>query len=54
MAKDATGLVNPNVWNALERKGLARSLYPEAIVLTADGVDYETGLEERVLLRADH
>lgn len=54
MAKGTTGLASQNVWNALERKGLARSLYPEAIVLTADGVGYETGLEERVLLRADH
>ena len=50
MARDATGLENENVWNALARKGLARSEYPRRIVLTADGFGYDTG-EAREILR---
>ena len=49
--KDATGLYNESVWNALARKGLARSDYPRAIVLTAEGVSYDTG-DARDILRS--
>lgn len=52
-ARDATGLRNPSVWTALERKGLIRSTPPTA-VLTASGRDYETGLRETILHFADH
>jgi hypothetical protein len=48
--KDATGLYNEAVWNALARKGLARSDYPRQIVLTVDGLGYDTG-EAREILR---
>lgn len=44
MAKDATGLHNEAVWNALARKGLARAEWPHAIVLTAEGMAYDTGM----------
>ena len=54
MARDATGLRNENVWKALERRGLARSFYPLGIVLTRAGLDYDTRLRDRILLRADH
>ena len=54
MSKDATGLHNQNVWNALQRKGLARSLFPDAISLTAEALDYDTGLAEQILHRSDH
>ena len=54
MAKDATGLRNRAVWTALQRKGLAQSDFPNAITLTAEGVAYETGIADRVLLRSDH
>lgn len=54
MAKDMTGLNNPNVWSALARKGLAKGNYPGSITLTAEGVGYQTGIEEKVLLRSDH
>jgi hypothetical protein len=54
MAKDASGLWNPAVWNALERKGLAVGNYPIAIRLTADGVGYETGLRDKILYGSDH
>ena len=49
--KDATGLTNESVWNALARKGLARSDYPRQIVLTVEGLGYDTG-ETREILRS--
>ena len=47
--KDATGLYNEAVWNALSRKGLARADYPRQIVLTRDGLGYDTGLADQML-----
>jgi hypothetical protein len=52
-SRDATGLRNPSVWAALERKGLVRSTPPTA-VLTAQGIAYATGLRESILHLADH
>ena len=52
--RDATGLHNPAVWLALERKGLIRSMYPDAAVLTALGLGYETGLRDAILHRGGH
>ena len=52
-SRDATGLRNPAVWAALERKGLLRSL-PDHVILTALGVGYETGLRDAIVhTRAD-
>ncbi len=51
---DATGLRNEAVYVALERKGLARSYHPLGIALTGAGVDYQTGLDRRILYRSDH
>src|SRR6185295_15263783 len=53
-ARDATGLRNPAVWVALERKGLLRSRFPYGGVLTPLGLDYETGLRETILHRSGH
>src|SRR5713226_4877261 len=53
-ARDATGLHNPSVWAALERKGLIIPQLPEAVVLTALGQEYETGLRDRILHIAGH
>lgn len=53
-ARDATGLRNPSVWAALERKGLIRPRLPEAVVLTPAGQDYDTGLRDAILHRATH
>jgi hypothetical protein len=53
-AADATGLSNEGVWRALERKGLARSEYPLAVVVTAAGLAYETGLRHAVLHGGGH
>jgi hypothetical protein len=47
-SRDATGLRNSAVWAALERKGLVRSL-PDQVVLTALGVDYDTGLRDVIV-----
>jgi hypothetical protein len=53
-ARDVTGLYIDKVWHALERKGLARADWPHRIVLTADGLAYETGLADRILGRSPH
>jgi len=47
-SRDATGLYNPAVWAALERKGLIRYLSDRA-VLTPLGIGYDTGLRNAVL-----
>ena len=54
MSSDATGLRNEAVWKALERKGLIRGTYPAAITLTGAGLDYETGIADKILHRSDH
>ncbi len=45
--REASGLHNPAVWVALERKGLARADAGMAVTLTATGLAYETGLGDR-------
>jgi hypothetical protein len=54
LTRDATGLGNEAVWVALQRKGLLRSEFPAAAVLTAEGLAYETGLRDRLLHRGHH
>ncbi|WP_207483706.1 hypothetical protein [Arenibaculum pallidiluteum] len=51
---DATGLGNPAVWLALERKGMIRGDFPRSCVVTPAGLDYDTGLRDTILHRADH
>jgi hypothetical protein len=53
-ARDATGLANPNVLNALVRKGLLRHGSDGLPGLTLEGRDYQTGLDTRLLHGADH
>jgi hypothetical protein len=48
-ARDATGLDNPGVWTALERKGLVRWLKTGGAALTALGLRYPTGLRAAIL-----
>jgi hypothetical protein len=50
-SRDATGLDNPAVWVALERKGLVRSLEEGGAALTARGLDYPTGMRAAILRR---
>ena len=52
--KDATGLYNEAVWNALTRKGLAKADWPSAITLTPAGLAYETDLAGEILHRSGH
>jgi hypothetical protein len=49
--RDATGLENENVWNALARKGLIKCAWPHEIALTPEGVGYDTGIADQVLHR---
>jgi hypothetical protein len=54
-ARDASGLTNPAVWVALERKGLAVDGGPMvAITLTPQGIDYDTGLSDQFITPSDH
>src|SRR5580693_641667 len=53
-AKDATGLRNPAVWAALERRGLVKTQFPQSATLVAAGRDYETGLKDAILHRSGH
>jgi hypothetical protein len=52
--KDATGLYNEAVWNALTRKGLAVAAWPREITLTPAGLGYDTGDAGAILQRASH
>src|SRR5436853_6551520 len=52
--RDASGLRNPAVWAALQRKGLIRSMYPEGAVVTLLGLDYDTGLRDAILHKSGH
>jgi hypothetical protein len=52
--RDASGLRNPAVWAALERKGLIRSMYPHEAIVTPLGLDYETGLRDVILHKSGH
>jgi hypothetical protein len=54
LARDATGLANPNVMNALVRKGLLLGGPAGMPILTGAGLGYETGIAARVLHGADH
>ncbi len=54
LGRDATGLSNPAVWTALERKGLIRDPSPISMTLTSAGVSYDTGLYKDILHGSDH
>lgn len=51
--RDATGLGNEAVWVILERKGMLRRAVG-SVVITAEGMAYETGLRDSILHRSDH
>jgi hypothetical protein len=56
-ARDASGFANPAVWMVLARKGLTRSADPNGLIgvtLTADGLNYDTGLGDRFVAASDH
>jgi hypothetical protein len=54
LGRDATGLRNPAVWNALTRKGLLDAEFPTRLRLTADGLAYDTSAAGSVLRRGGH
>lgn len=53
-ARDASGLTNPAVWTALERKQLARNAASMTVTLTPTGLAYDTGLGDRFLSPSSH
>jgi hypothetical protein len=54
MAKDATGLANPAVFSALQRKGLLVRAPDGKPALTTAALAYETGIADQILHRSDH
>jgi hypothetical protein len=52
--RDATGLDNESVWNALARKGMIEAEWPHRIALTSEGLAYDTGLADQILHRGGH
>ena len=54
LARDATGLGNRSVMNALMRKGLLLASPAGQPVLTPEGLAYDTGIAGQILHRADH
>lgn len=54
MSADATGLANPAVWTALARRGLVRGDGAIDMIVTPEGLSYDTGLREKILHRSDH
>src|ERR1700755_863851 len=53
-ARDATGLENEMVWNALSRKGMIRAEWPNSIARTPAGLTYDTGLADEILHGGGH
>lgn len=53
-ARDASGLFNPSVWAALERKGLVRRGDPGPSTVTREAIAYNTGFGDRFLEQSDH
>lgn len=53
-SRDATGLFNPAVYGALERKGLLVRGARGLPIVTPSGLAYDTGLADQILLRPDH
>lgn len=51
---DATGLNNQAVYIALMRKGLVTMSPEQGVVLLSAGREYDTGLVDVILHRADH
>jgi hypothetical protein len=52
--RDATGLGNPSVLNALARKGLLLAGRNGLPVLTTEGLAYDTGIASEILHGGDH
>ncbi len=53
-ARDASGLQNPSVWAALERKGLVKGNFPFALTLTKEGLEYDTAPASGILREGGH
>lgn len=54
-ARDASGLNNRAVWTVLERKGLiVAEDFPHTLVVTAEGLAFETGLDQALSSASDH
>lgn len=53
-AKDASGLRNEGVLKALARKKLVFANLPVSVMVTKEGLDYETKMAEQIFHHANH
>ncbi len=53
-SKDATGLQNLSVWKALMRKGFVGENWPSEMLITQEGLEFSTGLEDKFMSVSDH
>lgn len=53
-ARDASGFSNPAVWVALKRKELVIDDSFGTITLSATGLSYDTGLNDKFIEESDH
>jgi len=53
-ARDASGFSNEAVWVALKRKGLVVESPSMGVTLSAEGVAYDTGLNDKFIEQSDH
>lgn len=54
MGRDMTGLQNPAVFTALERKGLLGAAAFGRVTVTPAGLGYDTGAEAKTILHRGH
>jgi hypothetical protein len=54
MTRDASGIGNEAVWNALARKGLIEGQFPQAVTLLAEGIAYPIGPVSIFIEHSDH
>ena len=54
LSRDATGLANPAVWKALGKKGLIAARPGGGVIVTAEGMGYDTGVRKQILHGSDH
>ncbi len=52
--RDASGLNNPSVWAALERKGFIQGAFPDMLKLLPEGQNYPVGALDIFMEHSDH
>jgi hypothetical protein len=53
-SRDASGLTNPSVWMALDRKGLIEGQFPDMVILRPEALEYPVGELGLFMEHSDH